>query len=173
VILQPGLVPSAFLSNAGSSAEIGVICLVATSCATGFIVLFTLVLLAQNGERAFLAVYGTATGTIVVAGVAVTVASPVSPLVGMAAVFALGQTAGMLVLSRFALRVLAGGRRTVVSAAAASLGLSTAGLLASTVPELRPVTGVATIVAALVVAAVPAMRRLSVPPAAETARSGL
>jgi O-antigen/teichoic acid export membrane protein len=173
VMLWPSLVTSVFLSHAGTSDDAGVICLVAASCATGFIVLFTLVLLARNGERAFLAVYGTATAAVVGGGLVVAVASPASPLVGMATVFALGQTAGMAVLARFTVRALAVRRRTVVSAAAGALLLSLTGLLAATVPDVRPVAGVATILAALAAAAAPAMRRLPVAPAAETARSGL
>jgi len=173
LMLRPTVVTALFLAHAGTAADAGAICMLATSCATGFVVLFTLVLLARNGESAFLPVFGSATATILGGGILMALVSPGAGVVTMSVVFGLGQITGMLVLARRALLLMPHCRRTVLHGATAACVLAITGAIAATAPAVRPSAAVVTIIVALGAAAGPLMRRRLVAPAAETARSGL
>jgi O-antigen/teichoic acid export membrane protein len=168
LMYRPSLVTSFLITHAEPTADAAAIFTLSTSCATGFVVLFTLVLLAQNGEDAFLRVYGTATGIILAGAVAVAF-SPVPRASEMAYVFGVGQLAGAVVLARHVAagtpQMAATVRRTAGSAAVLAL----LGLVAAAIPDARPVTASAAVLYAIGVAVAPLMRRRRFVLSAETA----
>jgi O-antigen/teichoic acid export membrane protein len=168
LMFRPMIVTSLFLPHVGGSANAATILTLATSCATGFIVLFTLVLLARNGENAFLGVYCTATSLVIAGGIVVAL-SPGPRAVMMAFVFVSGQVAGMFVLSRRVVAAIPHARRTVQRAATASVVLAAIGLASATMPALRHPAAIATGLAAMIAATAPVTRRRLGAPAPETA----
>jgi O-antigen/teichoic acid export membrane protein len=139
LMYRPALVTSLLLAHAGRAAASASILTLATSCATGFVVLFTLVLLARDRENAFLVVYGTATCVILTGAVGVALA-PAPSAVAMAYVFGAGQLAGMAVLARHAVLAIPEVATTVRRTAAAGAMLIGLGVVAATVPSARPAT---------------------------------
>ena len=167
VMYFPALVTSVLLAHAAGTADTAVIVAVATSCATGFVVLFTLVLLARNGENAFLRVYGSATAVIVVGALGVAL-SPSPGAAAMAYVFGVGQLAGMSVLALYAGAQIPQATGVVRRTAAAAALLAGLGFVAGAIPAARPAAAVVAAASATAVAAAPVTRRRRLGLPAET-----
>jgi O-antigen/teichoic acid export membrane protein len=158
LMFRPALITSVLLTHEAPTAEAAAIFTVATSCATGFVVLFTLVMLARNAERAFLSVFGTATAVILIGAVGVA-ASPAPRAAAMAYVFGAGQLAGMAVLARHVLKRIPSEAATVRRTAGAAIALAALGLTAATVPDARTTTAAVTATCAALLALGPVTRR--------------
>jgi len=172
LMFRPRFVTSLLLGHAGDAAQAAAVLTLATSCATGFVVLFTLVLLARNGEDVFLRVYVAATTVILGGGIVVVLVSPAPRALAMASVFAVGQLVGMFLLARHALVSLPNRKRAVRHGAIAALVLVAVGFLAATTPGVRGSASVVTAVTALVVASAAVTRRRLGAPATDSARPG-
>jgi len=157
-MVAPSLITSVLLTHSAKSADAVVIVTLSTSCATGFLVLFTLVMLARSGEAAFLGVYGTATAVVLTGAVAVIV-SPAPHAAAMASFFCAGQLAGMTVLARRAAAALRSAEAIVRRTARAAVVLAVLGATAAAVPAARPATATATVLCAVIAALAGTTRR--------------
>jgi len=170
LMFRPEVVASLLLGHAGNSAEAAAILTLATSCATGFVVLVSLVLLARNGEEGFLRVYVAATTVIIGGGIIVAFVSPMPRALAMASAFAVGQLVAALLLAQHARVSLPNLTPALRRGALAASVLAGVGFLAATIPTLRASASAATAVAAVVVASsfVTPRRRAAPAPEVET-----
>jgi O-antigen/teichoic acid export membrane protein len=158
LMVAPSLITSVLLTHSARGADAVVIVTLSTSCATGFLVLFTLVMLARSGEAAFLGVYGTATAVVLTGAVAV-ILSPAPHAAAMASFFCAGQLAGMTVLARRAAAALRSAEAIVRRTARAAVVLAVLGATAAAVPAARPATATATVLCAVIAALAGTTRR--------------
>jgi hypothetical protein len=150
---RPGLLTSFLITHAAPTADAAAIFTLATSCTTGFVVLFTLVLLARNGEDAFLSVYATATTLILAGAVVVALLPTATPRAAlMAYVFGIGQLAGMVMLARQVVARISPAAVVARRTAGAAIALMGLGLAAATTPEVRPATAAVSAMCAALVA---------------------
>jgi len=168
LMFEPGLITSMLITHSADTADAAVIVTLSTSCATGFLVLFTLVMLARSGEAVFLRVYGTATAVVVAGSVAV-ILTPAPRAATMACVFCGGQLAGMTVLARRAGAALRSVEAIVHRTARAAAMLAALGATAAAVPAARPAIATATVLCAVIFALAGTMRRRRIALGASTA----
>jgi O-antigen/teichoic acid export membrane protein len=168
LMFEPNLITSMLITHPAAGADAAVIVTVSASCATGFLVLFTLVMVARSGEAVFSRVYGTATAVVVTGAAAVTLSSA-PHAAAMACVFCAGQLAGMTILARRAAATLRWAEAIVRRTARAAAMLAALGATAAAIPAARPATAMATVLCAVIAASAGTMRRRRVALGASTA----
>jgi O-antigen/teichoic acid export membrane protein len=135
LLVEPGLFVRLFLSYTTREAEATAILTLATAAAVGYLLVVTMLLIARGLERIVLTAYAAGTSIILAGGVAVVAVSPARPALAMAAVFAAGQLAGVLVLARRTARALPELRAAARAGAAGAVAVAVVGTVAASAPS--------------------------------------
>jgi len=148
-LFHPSFFVELLLDHSDPDAEATTILALAAGGAVGYLLIWTIVLIAHRRESEILRAYLLGTGLIVAGSVAVVVASPGDPALAIAATFVAGQVASVLLVARRARRAVPAReallRRGAVGAVAFAACVATAALWADTRPLVLILVAIAAV----------------------------